>query len=167
METVSENHSVKDRISIREARADDTMFFEKLYFLTRRGEFAQIGWDDDQLTPFLKMQFDLQTRAYAMQYPKAETFTIESGGAKVGRLITNDEAGEIRLVDIAVLPESRGLGVGSFVIKKLQTEAAKIEKPVTLQVLKTNLPALRLYEKLGFAVNGENDLYLMMRWQGA
>lgn len=160
--TIPANQS---KIVIRAGVSEDTPFFEKLYFETRREEFAQLGWDEVQLAPFLKMQFDLQTRAYAMQFPKAETFTIESGGEKVGRLITNDEAGEIRLVDIAVLPESRGLGIGSFVMEKLQSEAAENGKSVTLQVLKTNLPAIRLYEKFNFAATGEDDLYLMMQWQ--
>lgn len=159
---ISANQS---KIVIRPGVSADTPFFERLYFETRRDEFSQIGWDENQLAPFLKMQFDLQTRAYAMQYTTAETFTIESGGAKVGRLITSDEPNELRLIDIAVLPESRGLGIGSFVMEKLQTEAAKTEKPVTLQVLKTNLPAIGLYEKFGFAACGENDLYLMMQWQ--
>jgi ribosomal protein S18 acetylase RimI-like enzyme len=152
----------QSKIVIREPEETDTPFFERLYFETRRGEFAALGWDENQLKPFLKMQFDLQTQAYKMQFPGARISVIESGGEAVGRLVTTDE---IRLVDIAVLPDVQNRGIGSFVLRRLLDEAQGKGKFVDLQVLKTNVPAIRLYERFGFEKTSESDLYLMMQWR--
>ena len=73
--------------------------------------------------------------------------------------------GEIRLVDIAVLPEFRNQGIGSFALGRLLDEAKSKGKYVDLQVLKTNSPAIRLYERFGFENTGEDDLYLAMQWR--
>ncbi len=161
-QTISANQS---KISIRESEASDTPFLEKLYLETRYSEFAQIGWDENRIRMLLKMQFDTQTQAYQMQFPDARTFVIEADGVAVGRLITGDNSNELRLIDIAILPASHGFGIGNFVMKKLQTEARKIGKSMILQVLKTNIPAIGLYEKFSFETVSEDDLYLTMEWR--
>jgi ribosomal protein S18 acetylase RimI-like enzyme len=161
-EIVSAANPESSSIAIRSAEPADAVFFEKLYVLSRRDEFAILGWNDEQLEAFLKMQFDIQTRGYQTQFPEAQNFVIETEGEPAGRLITTDE---ILLVDIAVRPDLRGRGIGTAVLKHLQAEAAARSKPIFLQVLKTNAGAIRLYERLGFARAGETDLYLSMRWQ--
>ncbi len=150
------------KIVIRDAGDKDVPFFEELYFKTRRSEFIQLGWDEIQLEEFLQMQFNMQTQSCKMQFPDARISVIEFGGAAVGRLITT---GEIRLVDIAVLPESRNHGIGSFILNRLLDEARSKEKSVDLQVLKSNVAATRLYERFCFEKTGENELYFMMRWR--
>ena len=152
----------QSKIVIRDGVSEDTPFLEKLYFETRRDEFAQLGWDENQLATFLKMQFMTQTQSYRMQFPDARNLIIEADGAAVGRLIETDD---IRLVDIAVLPEFRNQGIGSFVLRRLLKEAKNKAKPVNLQVLKTNIPAIRLYERFGFEKTGESDLYQAMQWR--
>lgn len=157
---MNRNASASDlKIVIRDAQDDDLPFFEKLYFETRKDEFAPLGWDAPQLEVLLKMQFNAQNQGYRMQFPDALFFLIEAGNKAVGRLITT---GEIRLVDIAVLPDARNQGIGSFVLNELLKEADEKEKSIFLQVLKTNVAAFRLYERFGFEVTGEDDLYLSM-----
>lgn len=152
----------QSKIVIRDAGDKDVPFFEELYFKTRRDEFAALGWDEIQLAMFLPMQFNFQTQSYKMQFPDARISVIESGETSVGRLITTEE---IRLVDIAVLPEARNHGIGSFVLNRLLNEAKGKGKFVDLQVLKTNVSAIRLYERFGFEKTGGNELYFMMRWR--
>lgn len=48
---------------------------------------------------------------------------------------------------IEVLKEKRNLGYGTKILKYL-TE--KVEMPITLEVNKENIPAIKLYRKLGF-----------------
>ena len=48
---------------------------------------------------------------------------------------------------IKVLKEKRNLGYGTKILKYL-TE--KVEMPITLEVNKENIPAIKLYRKLGF-----------------
>ena len=150
------------QIVIRDAENNDAPFLEKLYCETRRDEFGALGWDENQLAMFLQMQFNIQTQSYKMQFPGAQISIIELDGAAVGRLITT---GEIRLVDIAVLPDARNHGIGSFILQRLLDEAKSKGKSVDLQVLKTNIPAIRLYERFGFEKTGESDLYLEMQWR--
>lgn len=150
------------KIITRDAGGKDAPFLEKLYSETRRAEFAALGWDENQLEMFLQMQFNIQTQGYKLQFPDARISVIESGGILVGRMITTEE---IRLVDIAVLPESRNHGIGSFVLNRLLDKAQSKEKSVDLQVLKSNVAATRLYERFGFEKTGENELYFMMRWR--
>ena len=70
---------------------------------------------------------------------------------------------EIRIMDIALLPEFCGLGLGSQLITSVQEEGRRTGKDVTIHVEKFN-PALRLYERLGFQVAGDKEVYYFMRW---
>ncbi len=147
---------------MRPATAEDEDFLYQLYCTAWEDELNAAVFPPEQREPFLRMQFNMQTQSYKMQFPDARISVIESGGAAVGRLITT---GEIRLVDIAVLPESRNHGIGSFILNRLLDEARSKEKSVDLQVLKSNVAATRLYERFGFEKTGENELYFMMRWR--
>jgi ribosomal protein S18 acetylase RimI-like enzyme len=87
-------------------------------------------------------------------------------GQAVGRIVIDRAGNEFRLVDIALLPEHRGRGLGTALIQNLQREAAAAKKPVRLSVLKGER-AFRLYQRLGFEKTGEADLREQMEWRGA
>jgi len=140
----------------------DAELIEEIYFYTRNEEFAAIGWNDEQLKPFLKMQCDFQKKSYQMQYPNAEYSMILHEDKKVGRLIVDRSESEISLVDIAILPEFRKLGIGSQLIGNLIIEAQKSNKIVGLNVEKNNQKAFSLYKKLGFESVSEDDIYISM-----
>lgn len=152
-------------ISLREVGGKDKDFLENLYCDTRREEFAATGWTRAQINAFLATQFDLQTRAYEMQFPDAAHSIIEFENLAAGRLIVHRGAQEFRLIDIAVSPEFRGRGIGAAVVSELQCEAATQNKLLVLRVLKTNEKAVAFYEKLGFEKTDEN-LYWAMCWRG-
>jgi ribosomal protein S18 acetylase RimI-like enzyme len=65
-----------------------------------------------------------------------------------------------RIVDIALLPEQRGKGIGTALLRDLLAEADGTGKRVTIHVERLN-PALRLYERLGFRV-AEEGVYLFL-----
>ena len=67
---------------------------------------------------------------------------------------------EIRRVDIALLPPSRHAGIGSALRRDLLAAA---HQAVRIHVEKFN-PALRLYERLGFAPIEDKGVYLFMEW---
>jgi ribosomal protein S18 acetylase RimI-like enzyme len=68
---------------------------------------------------------------------------------------------EIRIVDIALLPEYRGKGIGNGLLRDLLAEADADRESVTIHVERLN-PALRLYERLGFAVAEDKGVYLFL-----
>jgi ribosomal protein S18 acetylase RimI-like enzyme len=53
-------------------------------------------------------------------------------------------------------------GIGTEVMKRLIGEAARVDQTMRLHVVKIN-PALRLYERLGFQVIGEDDRKFYMK----
>ena len=64
----------------------------------------------------------------------------------------------VELENICILPEYRGLGIASKVIKDI---IKYNKKDIKLQYFKDN-PVYKLYEKLGFVVDGENENHYTM-----
>jgi len=150
-------------VTLRAVVEEDGPFLLELYKSTRP-EMVALGWPPAQLEAFLKMQLNGQQRSYEMQYPDAKHQIILFKGEEVGRLITFSTEQEIRLADVALLPQHRNQGVGAFLVRELCMEAAQRNVPVRLQVSKFN-PAMRLYERLGFKMLGESDTHFQMEWR--
>jgi ribosomal protein S18 acetylase RimI-like enzyme len=163
---ISKEQTIHQNLSLRPAELADETFLETVYVETRRGELAVFNWSREQEDAFFKMQFCLQNQAYKMQFPDADYRIVELNKIPIGCLIV-ERAGEIRLINIALLPEFRSRGIGSFLLKQLQAEAQAADKPLDLSVLKTNNRAVNLYKRCGFAVIGSDELYLAMRWQNS
>ena len=150
-------------IILRPVRAGDEPFLYRLYTGTREDELAPLGWDDARKEQFLQMQFDAQHRFYQEQFPTADFQIIMLGSQAIGRLYVDRRVDEIRVVDIALLREHRNAGVGGAIMRDLLLEAARDRKPVRIHVEQHN-PALRLYERQGFARIGDNGVYYLMEW---
>ena len=60
------------------------------------------------------------------------------------------------ILQVQLMPEHQNRGIGAALIRSLQAEARAAAMPLKLKVLKTN-PALRLYERLGFVVVGDDE----------
>ena len=67
------------------------------------------------------------------------------------------------IVDIAVLPEYRGAGIGSVLMSEILNESRQTGKPVRLHVEIFN-PALAWYERLGFRTIENVSVYSLMEW---
>ena len=121
-------------------------------------------WDDAQKQAFLALQFDAQDRHYRSHHPGARFDVIEREGEAIGRLTVARGGGEIRVLDIALLPAQRGAGVGSALLRELQREAMRDGRAISLQVERTN-PARRFYERLGFRALDDDGVYVSMAWR--
>jgi GNAT superfamily N-acetyltransferase len=156
-----------NRISLRPIRADDRAFLLRLYATTREAELAQVPWTEPQKAAFLQMQFEAQDRAYRASFPTARLDLIESGTESgrepIGRLYVDAGAAEIRLIDIALLPEEQRKGLGTALLQQLIEEARTASLPLTLHVEQSS-PARRLYERLGFVAQSQDGLHISMRW---
>jgi len=157
-------HAKAITISLRPFRADDQEFLYELYASTRLHEIAGFGWPAAQQEMFLRMQFNAQYRSYEAAYGQAEHQIVEQDGKPVGRIMVLWEKDFALLVDIALLAEHRGRGVGSELLGGLIQKCTHAGVPLLLQVLKNN-PALRLYQRLGFATTGEDQMYIQMERQ--
>jgi len=151
-------------VSFRPELPEDEAFLAKLYATTRDIEMALTGWDAAQQEAFLSQQFQFQTTHYRQHYGDALFQIILRDNAPIGRIYIHYGPSEIRLMDIALLPEYRRSGVGGSILENLLREAAQLDKPVTLHVERFN-PALRLYQRLGFQVVEDLGINLYMQWR--
>jgi ribosomal protein S18 acetylase RimI-like enzyme len=148
-------------IALRPYQDYDRDFLFKLYASTRAEEIAPFRWPPAQQEAFLRMQFTAQQQWYAISYAQAEHHIVEQDGVPIGRLMVTRQPPAAVLVDIALLSEHRGKGIGGGLVRDLIQQCNQAKLPLRLQVLKTN-PALRLYERLGFIRTGEDQMYIQM-----
>ncbi len=151
-------------IGLRAAAESDKDFLFSVYASTRADEMELVDWSDEQKEGFLHMQFDAQTKHYSLYYPNAEYKIIERTGVPIGRLIVENRGDHFLIMDVALLPEYRRSGIGSFLIEQLKQESVRLSLPLVLRVEFFN-PAVRLYTRLGFVKTRDvNTVYQEMVW---
>lgn len=150
-------------ITLRPIVSDDRSFLLAVYASTRQLELAAVEWEAAQKAAFVAMQFEAQHAYYQEHYAGAAFDVILVDGQPAGRLYVAREADEIRIVDIALLPDFCNRGLGTTLLRGLQSEAAAAGKPLRIHVERFN-PALRLYERLGFYPIADRGVYLFMEW---
>ncbi|HEX4955038.1 MAG TPA: GNAT family N-acetyltransferase [Thermoanaerobaculia bacterium] len=151
-------------LELRPTGPEDRGFLYRLYASTREEELATVDWAEGQKEAFLTQQFSAQDHHYHTYYPGARFDLVVVAGEPVGRLYVARWTREIRLIDIALLPASRGAGIGTRLISELQAEAAAAGKTLTIHVEMYN-PALALYQRLGFRPIDTVGVYYLMEWR--
>ena len=156
--------NISERISFRAAvLPDDEPFLENLYASTR-DDLNGFITDKSQLRHLLQMQHKAQQASYLAVFPNAAHDILLLGGKAIGRLIVDRRADAVHGVDLALLPEVRGKGIGTIVLRNLFKECEATRVPLIFHVLKTN-PARRLYERLGCIVTGGDITHFSMEWR--
>jgi ribosomal protein S18 acetylase RimI-like enzyme len=144
--------------TLRPANAGDAELLFRVYASTREQELARVPWSAEEKASFLRMQFAAQDAHYRQHYIGATYDIILIGGEAAGRLYLYRTAREIRVMDIALLPDFRGKGIGERVLRDVFAEADRDGKIVSIHVEHEN-PARRLYERLGFEVVDEGEIH--------
>lgn len=143
-----------------EAEADRDFLFQ-VFASTREVEMNLFDWDGPQKEAFLRQQFQAQYSHYHAHYAGADFNIIECDGRSVGRLCVNRTGHEIRIVDISLLPEFRGQGIGTSLLEEIFEEGTVSGFAVSLHVEKHN-PAQSLYRRLGFEIIEDQGIYWLM-----
>jgi len=156
--------SAMKQIRFRPEEPEDEAFLCALYATTRQEEMALTGWPAERQEAFLRQQFRFQTAHYRRHYGGAAFEIILLDQRPMGRIYVHRGPEDIRLMDIALLPEYRGAGIGGTILRGLLGEAARARKPVTLHVEPYNR-ALRLYQRLGFQVIEQRGPNLFLEWR--
>lgn len=152
-------------VSLRPAAEEDYEDLVRVYASTRAPELERVTWwDDAQKLAFCRAQYDAQKAEYDARFPHAEYDVVLLGGRTAGRIWVGRDEEEIRLLDIALLPEFQGHGVGAALVGALIDEARTTGKRLRHMVFELNEDARRFYERLGFRVFGEFSGYLQMEW---
>lgn len=150
--------------ALRRQRPDDYAFLEGLYASARAPELALVAWPERDKRTFLVQQHRLQHAHYARYYADAEFLILEASGRSVGRLCLFRAPTDIRVVDVALLPQARNRGVGTALLEAVVSAADASGRSVSIHVEKFN-PAQTLYRRLGFREIGESGPYWLMEWR--
>jgi len=149
-------------VALRPEVAADLPFLQALYRSTREAELNQTQWPEAQKTQFIELQFRAQRSHYHQHYPDALWLILEKEGDAIGRLYLERWSAEHRIIDIALLPQWRGQGIGQALLLDVIDEAMSAGKAVGIHVEKQN-PAMSLYLRLGFRCVEDKGVYDLLR----
>lgn len=155
--------TVGARVSLRPVTPEDEDTLLKIYASTREDEMRQVtDWTAEQKETFLRWQLQMQRRDYEGRFPRADYQLILFDGEPAGRLWVARTAEQIRLLDIAILPEFQNRKIGTYLLRKLIEESEATRTPLRHMIYKLNTEARRFYERLGFRLKEDERMYLLM-----
>ena len=152
-------------VELRPVTESDDQFLLSIYESTRHDELAQVEWAEGQKEQFLRWQFDLQRAEYSSRFPDADYRLIVVDEQPAGRIWVGRDDEQIRLLDIALLPEFQNRGVGTALLRQLMDQATKAAKPLRHMVFVLNNDAERFYLRLGFKRIEDFGAYKHMEWK--
>jgi ribosomal protein S18 acetylase RimI-like enzyme len=140
--------NLADRIEMRPVdMPPDEEFLIELYYTTREDiHLAEI--EEEQKRVLSLMQYKAQKEHYEAKFPDSKHDIILLDGKGIGRLWTTRYEKELLGIDLAILPEFRNLGIGTFLLQNLFDEAGQTGRVFRFHVMKMNTKAIRLYERL-------------------
>jgi ribosomal protein S18 acetylase RimI-like enzyme len=141
--------------SLRAATEEDFGFLLRLHERTMRPyvEITFGPWDTEWQKAYFRQHFHPQ-----------RIQIIQIDGQDAGMIEIQERSEEVFIINIEVAPEYQRKGLGSRVIRDILAEAEREGKPVALQVLKANVRARSLYQRLGFGVTGENETHYILAY---
>lgn len=151
--------------TLRPERDGDAAFRSSLFAAQHAPPLAASAAAGDAVSFLVAMQFRAQADSYRVRFPDARHLIVESGGRPVGRIIVAAEPSDLYVVDIAVHPDARGLGLGGAALAILQDEAAGRCLGIRALVMPDNGPSLAMFRRRGFSETGRVvGLSLELRW---
>jgi GNAT superfamily N-acetyltransferase len=153
-------------VGLRPVGENDSAFLRAVYASTRDEELAMVSWIPAEKDQFLQMQFEAQDRFYRENYPGAEFWVILVDRQPAGRLYLHYRAEDIRIMDIALLPNWRGRGIGTALLSAVIEQARAGGRRASIHVEVFN-PARRLYGRLGFRPVSKSQVHILMEWRPA
>lgn len=156
-----------EHLTWRPGSAEDTPLLLALFRSTKGAELAPLGFTAEQLEPLLQMQFHARQTSYGATYPRAlDMILCLEDGTAVGRHLVDRQPDCYRSVDLAVLPEHRNRGIGTWALRQVQ-QLAQVEcVPLRLRVIEADR-AVHLYERLGFEKIASDEISYEMEWRPA
>jgi ribosomal protein S18 acetylase RimI-like enzyme len=150
-------------LTLRPESDADLPFLMQVFATTRADELAMVPWSEEQKRAFLIQQFSAQRKHYYAYFPDTAFDIVELDGKPIGRLYIDERETRVHVIDIVLMPGSRDGGIGTALLTAIQDHARARGKGVDIFVERIN-PAKSLYDRLGFKVIGEDDVYLEMDW---
>ena len=145
---------------LRPEQPDDETFLRTLFDASRPLAAQLAHLPPEMREMVLRGQFQAQSQALHGQYREAEALIILRNDEPAGRLFFDAAGATVHIADIALLPASRGQGIGTALLLALAAAAAP--RGLSLEVADDNHLAKRLYARLGFSLAGQSPGYLQL-----
>lgn len=144
--------------------AGDLGFLRHLFIANRWIAFAGMVGGEQARLQLLSQQFDLQDAHYRKFFPETDRRIVTVEDVPVGRYYLSRVDPMWKLIDLSLLPEMSGQGIGSQLIAQMADEADAARKPIELYCALDN-PAFEIYKAKGFVeVRQESADWVMQRW---
>ncbi|MDY0975295.1 GNAT family N-acetyltransferase [Massilia sp. CFBP9012] len=153
-------------LRLRNADRDDAAFACALYASTR-DDLRALPLPLAMVDNLIAMQQDAHEQGRRSVFPDAEVLILEHAGEPAGRIVFDATGAHWRLVDLALLPALRGRGLARAALLALQQRAGSRGASIGLSVMRSNVTAIGLYQRTGFAIVDSDELRHEMRWQPA
>lgn len=152
---------------LRPAKISDLPFLQRLYRRTRERELAGSGWSEEDKRAFCRAQFTAQHLDYTRRYPLAWFLIVAEGREPIGRLYIDLSGATLDVIDIALLPQRQGMGIGNRILAALEQRSRETGATLTLSVVRDNVRARALYLRRGFQIVAQGATHDAMQWHPA
>jgi ribosomal protein S18 acetylase RimI-like enzyme len=110
-------------------------------------------WDEEKILSRFAQSFKLD-----------QIQVLTAAETDIGWIQVSETTAEVHLDQIHLVENARNRGIGTGLIVELQDRANAAAKALALNVMRGNR-ARRLYERLGFSVDGGDEEKIRMVWQ--
>ena len=123
-------------VSLRQAISDDIVWLDGFY--------------ESLMRPYVELTHEWDDTMFKESFDPGKISIIQFDGKDIGMLKTEVREDHLFLCDIQIAKDYQGNGIGTSLVKQVIEDGRNKGLMVRLRVLKGN-PAIRLYERLGFA----------------
>ena len=139
---------------LRPAGEADFDFLYDLHEVAMRAYVHAVwGWDDA-----------FQRKMFRDSYGKKSRSIVIVDGADNGVVGIERRAAAVYLELIEIHPRVQRRGVGAAIVRGVIEQAAALRVQAALRVLKVNVGARRLYQRLGFVIVAESETHYDMQY---
>ncbi len=155
---------ITDEITLRPLREDETEFWREIFYDSVRSHFLSLNLPESETDNLIEFQYQAQSLDYEKNYPLVSNNIVLFNAERVGRLIYSTEHGDLHIIEMAILTEFRGRGIGTKLFRWFFDESRRSGLPIRFYVEKGN-PAFRLYRRLGFEVVADVNTHFQLAWK--
>lgn len=139
-------------VTLRDAQESDVEFLLRLRNATMNEHILREGIDVSQDNHLDRVHFHFESAKI-----------IQADNKDIGLFKVQRDSAPWDLIQIQLLPEYQGRGIGRDLIARLQNEARLSKASIVLSVYKNN-PAFKLYSALNFVIDSETEKTFEMKW---
>lgn len=149
-------------VLLRVADTNDAPILRRVFSSTREADLIATGLTAAMMDQLINIQFRAQNMQFEATYPALQQLAVVRDDTPIGRLFLDEAEDRVTLVDIALLTEMRGKGIGTAILGDVTEWAAG--RRIELHVARDN-PARRLYLRAGFITRDEGPVYDRMEYR--